>query len=150
MTEETELEITPQQKQSIELVIQRVQQQEEEKLKDSHFEESIPPSQLQQLESENRLLVLEYDTMMNDANDTEQSALEINRLLSIFENKVAEQAEQIEKLYENAFAGEEFLQGAKNELQKTVSSSSTSRLRFLMAYIYLFLGLWLLFMHYIN
>ncbi len=65
----------------------------------------------------------EINQWLNDALDAEKSAMELAELIHLFDQKVSEQAEQIDMLYENAKNSEELMKQAKDELQKAKETS---------------------------
>jgi len=75
------------------------------------------------LKSENNWLQEEIEQWLQDALDAEKSAVELGELIALFDQKVSEQAEQIELLYENAKNSEEAMSNAKDELEKAKKTS---------------------------
>jgi chromosome segregation ATPase len=110
--------------------------------------------QLQELESENRMLHDELDAMLEDAKDTEKAAAQIGDLVNIFQQKVGEQADQIQHLYDNALDVKGNMEEANENLvsakEKATGGGSswgfTALFRHLLLYVLLFAVVLLIFL----
>jgi syntaxin 18 len=102
--------------------LQLLEQENEEKEREE-MSNNLDQEQRQLLEKENQWLNEEINQWLNDALDAEKSAMELAELIHLFDQKVSEQAEQIEMLYENAKNSEELMKQAKDELQKAKETS---------------------------
>ena len=104
--------------------LQALQQEKEERKRNKDVQlANLPERQLLLLRSENSFLQEELDAWVQDAQDAEKSALELGELIGIFDQKVSEQAAQIETLYESAKTSQELMHSAKLELEKAKATS---------------------------
>lgn len=112
--------------------------------------ESLSEQLLQQLEIENRQLLMDFEGMMDDVKETEQSAVQITELISLFENKVSEEAELIDLLYDHSQHSHQNIVDANVQLEKAEEKATKGMFRFFLVYVFLFASFWILFMHFIH
>ncbi|CAM6101060.1 unnamed protein product [Calypogeia fissa] len=95
----------------------------------------------QLLDDETRTLQVELTNMMDTVQDTERKMLEVSALNHLFSTHVLKQAQQIEKLYQQALDATQNVDKGNLELVKAIQRSSSSRLYILLVVIVLSFGL---------
>jgi len=87
---------------------------------------NLTASQRHAFSTENKALLLEVEFAIDDARETEHSALELAELVSMFESKVSEQEEQVEHLFLTVQNAKETLLKANDMLQTTKDNATSS------------------------
>lgn len=105
---------------------------------------------VQQMEMENRQLLMDYDGVMEDVRETERAAQQITELIGMFESKVLEEAEMIDLLYSQSQHSQQNLTAANEQLVKAEERATRGMFRFFLVYVFLFSSFWILFMHLIH
>jgi chromosome segregation ATPase len=120
--------------------------------------EELTREQLQELSAENRMLHDELDAMIEDAKETERTAAQIGDLVSIFQTKVSEQAEQIQQLYDNALSAKDNLEESNKNLDSAKEKAKgggsawgfTALFRHMLLYVLLFASILLIIFDFVS
>jgi t-SNARE complex subunit (syntaxin) len=96
------------------------------------------------------MVYLELDSMVEDVREAEKKAVQVTELITMFESKVSEEEEVIDRLYETAQQAHQYLEGAQTQLKKADDKASNSMFRYFLAYLFLFASFLLMGLHAIN
>ncbi|KAI5059687.1 hypothetical protein GOP47_0026006 [Adiantum capillus-veneris] len=100
------------------------------------------------LEEETHALQVELTNLLDTAQETERKMIEMSALNHLFSTHVLHQAQQIEKLYQQALDATENVEKGNKEIRKAIGRSNSSR-TFLLLFLFV-LPLALLFLHWYN
>jgi syntaxin 18 len=104
-------------------------------LTSSSLSTSTIPISISALKKENTEMFEEFNDMVNEIRMTEQAIMEIAQLQSIFQSHVVQQAQEIERLYEEAIDTSEQVKGGNRHLVQARKRSSGFRKTILFLFI---------------